>query len=532
MAALTNIKDDIKQLQLVIRLRWICLFFAAAAGLVYSLAKPFDPGLLVGIALFVFTYNILFHFHASWLSRQTPAGIPQQIRMNLFLQFTLDILAGALAIYHSGGAGSALSAFYILLIPAAGLIVSRRDSFLLALLAVVVLAGIFILAPETGRMAAAALPPVAVTGNSGEQLVFVWAIQASFIGLGVFITGGLRTQLRQSHAVEQRARLQAETLRKIAAALSSTLELSQLLDLVLKHLRELVACDGASIFLLEGDIIRYSASRGAPDPLYPLEPGGKWMENRLMRTAAVERRPVFDWDAVEEPGTAGKMKIRSRALLPLMIRDDVRGFLTVHGIQPNMFDEKEVASVQALGGHVALALENARLYESTRQMALTDGLTGLYNRSSFYQELEREINRSRRYGRQLSLLICDLDHFKKYNDQYGHLAGDDLLRSLAKVLTSVVRKSDIVFRYGGEEFVLLLPETGLSAALELAERLRRCVESHVFMLPKNAMPTHITISIGAASYPDQAEDVESLVDKADKALFLAKRSRNAISALR
>jgi diguanylate cyclase (GGDEF)-like protein len=155
-------------------------------------------------------------------------------------------------------------------------------------------------------------------------------------------------------------------------------------------------------------------------------------------------------------------------------------------------------------------------------------LTGLYNRRYLYQELERELARSRRYGHPLSLVICDLDNFKMYNDQYGHLAGDDLLRELGEMMNSYIRKSDTAFRYGGEEFAVILPHTDQGSALVLAERLREAINQKSFLIREKLQIGHITISIGVASYPEDAVEVDSLINSADMALYEAKKTKNCV----
>jgi diguanylate cyclase (GGDEF)-like protein len=165
-----------------------------------------------------------------------------------------------------------------------------------------------------------------------------------------------------------------------------------------------------------------------------------------------------------------------------------------------------------------------------RHSAHTDGLTGLYNRRYLHQELERELARSRRYGHPLSLIICDLDDFKKYNDQYGHLAGDDLLRELGDLMKSYIRKSDTAFRYGGEEFAVILPHTDQQSAIVLSERLREAISTKNFLIRERLQIGHITISIGIASCPDDAIEVDKLINTADMALYEAKKTKNRVCA--
>lgn len=157
-------------------------------------------------------------------------------------------------------------------------------------------------------------------------------------------------------------------------------------------------------------------------------------------------------------------------------------------------------------------------------MAATDDLTHLPNVRVFYETIETEVERSRRFKHDLSLAMMDIDDFKTYNDTYGHLVGDELLWELARVLEDEVRSPDLLARYGGEEFVVLMVETSLKEGLEAAERLRAAVAQHIFK-PGTVEPfKDLTISIGVASYPAHAVSARDLVDRADKALLKAKKS--------
>jgi diguanylate cyclase (GGDEF)-like protein len=163
------------------------------------------------------------------------------------------------------------------------------------------------------------------------------------------------------------------------------------------------------------------------------------------------------------------------------------------------------------------------------RLGLTDGLTGIYNRRFFDQMLPREVNRSHRLGAQVSLLMLDIDHFKRFNDRLGHPAGDEALRTLVRTLNQRLRAMDFVARYGGEEFAVVLPGADRDSALATAERLRSAVESATFGLPANS--ERLTVSIGVAVYPEDADDASSLLAAADSALYAAKRAgRNTVRA--
>jgi diguanylate cyclase (GGDEF)-like protein len=167
---------------------------------------------------------------------------------------------------------------------------------------------------------------------------------------------------------------------------------------------------------------------------------------------------------------------------------------------------------------LAVALETVRLQGAVHALTLTDELTGLYNRRFFEQELRREAERSRRFGRSLALVMIDVDHFKSYNDRFGHRAGDDALRGVAACLVgAAIRRVDAVTRYGGEEFAVLLAETEAEGARLVAERIREVVaESQEFLCP-------LTISAGVAALHGDSAEAEALVLRADQALYRAKR---------
>ena len=171
-----------------------------------------------------------------------------------------------------------------------------------------------------------------------------------------------------------------------------------------------------------------------------------------------------------------------------------------------------------------LAEANARL----AQLAVTDGLTGLYNHRHFHERLALEVERSQRSGLPLSLLMLDVDHFKQFNDAFGHPAGDEVLRQLARVLGDTRRANDVVARYGGEEFAVILVDTGKLVAAKVAERIRERVATHDFSNAAHRAG-QIGVSIGVASFPDDGRDAEALVRAADTALYAGKRAgRNRV----
>jgi diguanylate cyclase (GGDEF)-like protein len=170
------------------------------------------------------------------------------------------------------------------------------------------------------------------------------------------------------------------------------------------------------------------------------------------------------------------------------------------------------------------------LIEKLKKLAITDGLTNLFNSRHFYNQLEVEIDRSNRYKPPLSLLLLDIDNFKIYNDTYGHLEGDKVLFRLGQIIKSCLRKMDSAYRYGGEEFTVILPETGGKEALNVAQRIRTTVKAEKFF-PEPEKAVSITISIGVTEFYPK-EEITNLIQRADKAMYMSKqKGRNRVSSI-
>jgi diguanylate cyclase (GGDEF)-like protein len=192
-------------------------------------------------------------------------------------------------------------------------------------------------------------------------------------------------------------------------------------------------------------------------------------------------------------------------------------------------EEAILPAAAVFASQVAVTLENSRLYNEIQQMAITDELTGLYNRRGLFELGQREVDRALRYNRPLTAIMADLDLFKKVNDTYGHQPDDDVLRGLAQICRGAVRDIDIVGRYGGEEFLVLLPESDLRNSIQIAERIRLRVAEASF--PTQVGNLSITISLGVCELADNIQDLKSLIARADQALYNAKNAgRNRVVA--
>lgn len=216
--------------------------------------------------------------------------------------------------------------------------------------------------------------------------------------------------------------------------------------------------------------------------------------------------------------------------VPILIKEKkVIGVLELRNNNKREYSQSEKKLITAITDQLAIAIENALLHKKTELLSLTDDMTGLNNFRYFQQKLKDEITRSKRYERDISLLMLDIDHFKKVNDTYGHLKGDIILKMVAHVITQTVRDVDMPARYGGEEFVVILPETNQKDSITIADRIRKRVEEIDFSGQEGLEYLKITISIGVASFPVNATKEKALIEAADKACYEAKRTgRNRV----
>ncbi len=213
----------------------------------------------------------------------------------------------------------------------------------------------------------------------------------------------------------------------------------------------------------------------------------------------------------------GDGEIAAFTAIPLLSEKKLVAILAVECLPKNDVEKFNILAMQ-----FALEIEKVLLYETVERLAITDSLTGLYARRYFFERMNEEAQRSKRYKFKFAFLMCDIDDFKQCNDTYGHLVGDVILREIGRIMKESVREIDFVSRYGGEEFALMLPETGEDGARLVAERIRKKIEESIFRAYDEKLK--VTISIGIAIYPKDALKMKDLTEKADRALYAAKKS--------
>jgi diguanylate cyclase (GGDEF)-like protein/PAS domain S-box-containing protein len=221
---------------------------------------------------------------------------------------------------------------------------------------------------------------------------------------------------------------------------------------------------------------------------------------------------------------------RSYVGIPLILLDQVVGVISMQSFQPNAYTEDQIRLFETIGTQAAIAIQNARMFDTMKQMAITDPVTLLNSRRHFMTLAKSEIDRALRYNRALSVLMIDIDHFKLVNDTHGHMVGDIVLQTVANTCRAALRETDIIGRWGGEEFSVVLPEADRIGAAMIAERIRRIVGDLDIQVGQDVI--HVTVSVGAATMNDQCRTIDALMDIADRALYVAKQAgRNQVKLI-
>jgi len=323
-------------------------------------------------------------------------------------------------------------------------------------------------------------------------------------------------------------------LTDVVKTANSILEPRKVIELVVEKIRQLIPSEAWSLMMVDED---------KQELVFEAALGAKARDVTALRLkigegvagwVAQSGKPAIVNDTARDPRFSPRVDTRTqfatRSILcaPLVSRGRTIGVLEIINKQGGPFTRADLQLVLTLVEPCAIAIENAILFQRTEQLTITDDLTRLFNSRYLNLYLGREIKRCKRHGIPLSVIFLDLDGFKGINDQYGHLAGSGTLTEVGTILALGVRESDILARYGGDEFVVVLPETPASGALVIAERLRRAIEEHRFLEPQG-LAARISASFGISTYPDHALSPEGLIQKADQAMYRVKeREKNGI----
>ncbi len=342
---------------------------------------------------------------------------------------------------------------------------------------------------------------------------------------------------------EREQRQLAETLREVGATLSASLDTDTVLDRILELMAQVVPYDAASILAIEAGHTHLLRARGyeqsGPDSHEEISNLALEIDTtpnlrRLVQTA----QPLTIPDTWAEPDwvkVAATSVFRSWIGAPIIFEDQVIAVFSLDKREVDFYAPRHTQRLAAFASQAALALKNAQLFAQVQRLAITDSLTGVYNRRHFFTLAEQEYKRVHRYDHPFSILMLDLDHFKHINDTYGHRIGDQVLITVSQMIQGALRSVDVFARYGGEEFVIMLPETGLERARNTAERLRRLVAETPIATEHATFS--VTISLGVSSLEADESSIDALpgsvdilIDHADQALYLSKQSgRNRVS---
>ena len=348
---------------------------------------------------------------------------------------------------------------------------------------------------------------------------------------------------RPGHAPAERAPLAARVgdaphdfVHDIAKALTSTLQLDQVLKTIMEKVNELMSPDTWSLLLVDektNELYFQVATGAAADKLKEVRlKMGEGIAGWVAQTGQSAVVP----DVQKDKRFAGHVDeitnilTRSIICVPIRTKDRVLGVIEIiNYVGKRDFRPEDVALLQAMADYAAIALENAIHVQRIHELTITDDVTSLYNARHLNFVLETEIYRSNRYHYEFSLVFLDLDHFKEVNDTHGHLIGSKLLCELADAIRGSLRLIDYAFRYGGDEFVVLLPQTGREAATVVARRLHQRLNDTRFMLAEG-LNLHVTASLGLATFPLDATTKAEMIRLADEAMYLVKNtSRNNIA---
>jgi diguanylate cyclase (GGDEF)-like protein len=505
-AAARALADRTQTTVILSRWRWV-----AVAGALATLVLPKQPAPVSTPALALSLLVVIIYNLPATLVRRLPARFVEPV---LALTFTGDFLALVVwgAMLANDPAASMAAVFTVPAFEAALLFRWRGVAgFMVVYLA-------------------------ALIGIQWERATFfqIGFSSGRFFGevvLGFLVAalaGALSSQSYRRGVLVDREVERSSALATIASRIAHTPKREYVLETVMDSLESIFPWRWHGVLLLTaGEELELAYVRGEPQSLkLPLSATSRYRDSQT----AIVMADMWDDPSLRARGLTPPEAIRefrSSIAVPMHGADRLLGVLVTLDRSAGAFADDEVHFLEAVADQTTMALENARLYEEVELRSLTDVTTALLNRRAFDLQMERELDRAKRYQQPLTLLMFDVDHFKNYNDAYGHPAGDVALRQLAQLVSHrTLRKTDFCFRFGGEEFAALLPMTGPAEALELASRLCSIVAAEEF-----GHGGTLCISAGVASFPTSATAAARLVECADIAMYRAKAEGRNRAAL-
>lgn len=321
-------------------------------------------------------------------------------------------------------------------------------------------------------------------------------------------------------------------------SLASTIEFKKVLRIILSAARKLVKCEDWSLLLCDEryENLHYELIKRTQNPAIKNKnikigegPAGRALEKGLPILIA-----NHSGKRAELESAYPHLKVRSLLVFPIVSQNRVVGLIQlINRLGQDDFDQHDLDGLKKLVERASLAIERSDLYQTMSDLAATDDLTKLYNLRYVSRVIEGELKRSKRYKIPLSMIFIDIDYFKRVNDEHGHLSGSSVLVEIADIFRENFRAVDIIARYGGDEFIVILPETDMNRAYQVAERVRQAVGKFTFLANKG-LQIKVTASFGVAGFPEHAENKTDLIHLADQAMYQAKvtgRDRTVLSSV-
>ena len=341
---------------------------------------------------------------------------------------------------------------------------------------------------------------------------------------------GIERRRSSAAPVERREAGEVAVFHELGKALTSSLQLDQVLRTIMEKIEEFLHPDTWSLLLLDPAKQELYFELAIGKNAHTLKDVRIKMGQGIAGWVAEAQEAVIVPDVSRDTrffakvDEKTKMETRSIVAVPVRFRDHCLGVIElVNCVGVDGFHDRDLALLEALADFAAIALENARHVQRIHELTITDDCTSLYNARHLNFILETEIYRSQRYGYEFSLVFLDLDHFKSVNDTHGHLAGSKLLAEIGDVLRANCRLIDFAFRYGGDEFVILLPQTSKESACGVARRLHKLIRE-MHWLRSEGLDVRLTTSAGVAAYPTDAKTKAELLHLADEAMYLVKNT--------
>ena len=338
------------------------------------------------------------------------------------------------------------------------------------------------------------------------------------------------TTMSEAAATDRKRHLQELSIfHEVAKALTSSLNLDSILQTIMEKVAEYFRPDTWSLLMVDESADELYFAIAVGDAADALRTVRLKMGEGIAGWVAKHGEPLIVPDVYTDPRFAKridemtKWQTRSIICIPLKSKHRVLAVIQLINVPMSSFSDSEMFFLRAICDYAAIAIDNARAVERIQELTITDDCTGLYNARHLYKTLESEVYRSARFGYEFTVLFIDLDHFKQVNDTHGHLVGSKLLAEIGYTIKSHLRLIDYAFRYGGDEFVVLLPQTGKDSGLIVARRLLDSFRKSKLLKDEN-LNLNVRASIGLASYPEDAKSAHEIIRQADEMMYEVKNS--------